>query len=682
MRFIHWLSSAGNFMPHEYCYRQNPAMIGLHFWADLLIGISYVAISLTLIYMVRRARRDIPFDWIFLAFGTFIIACGGTHFMEVWTLWTPAYWLSGGVKSVTALASMLTAIVLPPLVPKTLALVQSAKLSDKRKKDLEASNAALESEIAERRRAEAEVRDLANTLEARVRERTAELARMATELAEKAAIVEHSHDAIFSHTVEGSITSWNPAAERVYGYTASEMIGRSISILMPKDRKSEPSELMDKIKTGQTVEPFETQRVRRDRSIIDVFVSCSPLMDENGVLRGASIIARDISERKRNEEQLRHAQKLESLGLIAGGVAHDFNNLLVGILGNASLILEDLPRGHDHYAALEAVVSASEKAAHLTQQLLAYAGKGRFVSERINLPLLVREITGLLHTSIRKSVQIRLELDDAPDVEGDPGQIQQVIMNLVINGAEAIGENPGTVRISTSLVEIETKDGRGDVAGESVAPGNYVALTVRDTGSGMDEAVRARIFDPFFTTKFTGRGLGLSAVLGIVRSHKGAIRVHSEPGKGSTFTILLPAVVGAAAPASPRSVSEDLQGHGVVLIVDDEELVRGTASAALKRYGYTVLTAQDGAEGVDLFRRRAAEIDVVLLDMTMPVMPGEEALGRIQALRPDARVIVTSGYDEVEAVRRFTADGIAAFIQKPYTAVALARIVKSALAKS
>jgi PAS domain S-box-containing protein len=682
MTFLERLLNGGDFMPHAYCYLRNPAMISLHFWSDLLIGIAYVAISLTLVYMVRRARREIPFDWIFIAFGAFIIACGGTHFMEVWTLWTPVYWLSGMVKAVTAAASVLTAIVLPPLVPKTLALLQAAKLSDRRKVELEAANAALEVEIVERRRAEEELRKLADSLEARVRERTAELARAAEELSQKAAIVQHTQDAIYSKSLDGTITSWNPAAARIYGYSETEILGRSIEALVPDDRLVEVRALMKRLARGELPEPFETQRRRKDGETIDVFITLSPVRGADGAILGASVIARDISERKRQEEQLRQVQKLESLGLIAGGVAHDFNNLLVGILGNASLVLDSMPGSSPNYVLVENVVKAGEKAAHLTQQLLAYAGKGRFVSERIDLSELVREISGLVRTSISKTVQVRLELAaGVPAVEADPGQIQQVIMNLVINGAEAIGEAVGTVLVTTGSQSVDEEYIRNNFAGEPVEPGPYVTLEVHDTGAGMDEALRARIFDPFFTTKFTGRGLGLSAVLGIVRAHKGTIRVYSEPGKGSTFKILLPAADGAARAPGLLNRGEDLRGSGLVLVVDDEEVVRTVASATLRRYGYTTMTANDGAEAVKLFRECGGAIDLVLLDMTMPVMSGEEAFRHIRQIRPDARVIVSSGYNEVEAIRRFTAKGIAAFIQKPYTAANLARMVKQAMEK-
>jgi two-component system cell cycle sensor histidine kinase/response regulator CckA len=680
MGVLRWLFSSGDFMAHQYCYLRNPVMIRLHYWSDLLIGLAYVAISVTLVYLVRRGRRDIPFHWMFLAFGAFIIACGGTHFMEIVTLTNPLYWLAGSVKAATAMASVATALALPPLVPRALHLVRAARLSDDRKAELEIANTALQKEIQERRRAEAEVRELAVKLDARVVQRTAELARANEDLAELAAIVQHSRDAIFSWSLDGVIKSWNPAAERVFGYPSEEMIGRNIVRLVPDDRRAELEELIDRVRAGGQTEPFETVRIRNDGTRIDVLLSVSPVKDGGGQIRSASVIARDITEQKRSEEQLRRVQKLESLGLIAGGVAHDFNNLLVGILGNASLAMESLPPSNPNHVLLDNVVKASERAAHLTQQLLAYAGKGRFISEKVDLSQLVREISSLIQTSIPKTVHLRMDLEDnLPVVEADPGQLQQVIMNLVINGAEAIGESPGVVLVTTASQGVDEAYIQQNFADETLVQGRYVALEVHDSGCGMSEALRAQIFDPFFTTKFTGRGLGLSAVIGIIRSHKGAIRVYSEPGKGSTFKILLPAVEGLPQPAQLESLREALSGTGLILVVDDEELIRKTAQSALERYGYSVLTANDGQEAVELFRERADEVKVVLLDMTMPVMGGEEAFRQIRVLRPNARVIVSSGYNEVEAIRRFTAKGIAAFIQKPYTAAKLARIVKGAM---
>jgi PAS domain S-box-containing protein len=396
---------------------------------------------------------------------------------------------------------------------------------------------------------------------------------------------------------------------------------------------------------------------------------------------GLAVFGRDVTERKRFNERLQQTQKLESLGVLAGGIAHDFNNLLTGIMGNASIVLEDIPAESPARENLEAVVHASERAAVLTRQMLAYAGKGRFVIERFDLSALVREITNLLKTSIPKTVQLHLELqDDLPSIEGDAAQIQQLIMNLVINAAEAAEEGKTeTVLIMTRTVAVDQAAIDQMLTPNGIAPGRYVLLEVRDAGCGMDAVTLSRIFDPFFTTKFTGRGLGLAAVLGIVRGHKGALQVETTPGKGSSFQVLFPVNDGPVAPSQLPGTQMNLMGHETILVIDDEVAVRQAAKSILESYGYRVAVAADGREGLDLFQPLGEEFDAVLLDMTMPVMSGEETLVRLQRIRQSVPVVLSSGYNEADATRRFTDKGLAGFVQKPYTAVALAEKMKIAL---
>lgn len=391
-----------------------------------------------------------------------------------------------------------------------------------------------------------------------------------------------------------------------------------------------------------------------------------------------------LEERARNEARLRETQKLESVGLLAGGIAHDFNNILTGVLGNASLALDEVPAGSHLASRLTEVVKATERAAHLTKQLLAYAGKGRFVVELLNLSQQVREISSLLQASIPRTVQLRLELAEGlPCIEADAAQIQQVIMNLVINGAEAIPEEiTGIVLVTTGVQDVDDAYIRTTVAGSDLKPGRYVTLEVHDAGIGIAPDIVSRIFDPFFTTKFTGRGLGLAAVRGIVQGHSGAINVYSSPGQGTTFKLLFPASTKEG-PRTPENVAEQsaLKGTGVVLVIDDEEIVRRTAQSTLQRFGYEVVVAEDGRQGVDAFRRVADHVDVVLLDMTMPVMSGDETFRELRIIRPDIKVILSSGYNEVEALRHFTGKGLAGFIQKPYTSARLAEAVRSVLTR-
>jgi PAS domain S-box-containing protein len=426
---------------------------------------------------------------------------------------------------------------------------------------------------------------------------------------------------------------------------------------------------------------IEYRLLRHDGTYRWMLDQGAPRFDRTGKFLGYVGSCLDITEQKQHEDQVRQSQKLESLGVLAGGIAHDFNNLLTGILGNASLGLDSVPSESPLRPRLQDIIEASERAANLTKQLLAYAGKGRFFIEPLDISALVRGIGHLLESSIPKSAQLRMALaTDLPCVVGDVSQLQQLVMNLVMNGAEAIaeGEN-GTVLVAVGAQEIDDAYIQSTIwTTGDLEPGRYVTLEVQDDGCGMDEPTIARIFDPFFTTKFTGRGLGLAAVMGIVRGHKGALKVYSTPGRGTTFKVLLP----ASDQTPVRDVDSDpglWRGAGIVLVIDDEAVVRRTAKASLVQYGYSVVLAENGLEGVARFREMAERIALVLLDMTMPVMGGEEALRQLRLLNPNVPIILSSGYNEVETIRRFTGKGLAGFIQKPYTSTQLAKTVKDVL---
>ncbi|MEX2262582.1 MAG: PAS domain S-box protein [Bryobacteraceae bacterium] len=489
--------------------------------------------------------------------------------------------------------------------------------------------------------------------------------------------------AVFTTDREGRIITWNAGAERIVGYPESEIIGQPLEIIFtPEDRANNipNKEVRRAIAAGSAED--ERWHVRKDGRRYFAFGMLSVLRDEDGNLHGFSKVMRDMTDRKRLEEQLQQTRKMESLGVLAGGVAHDFNNLLMGILGNIGLVQEALADGDPNRRFLDEAIRASERAAHLTQQMLAYAGKGRFVTKLVDLSETVREMAGLIHTSVPKNVELRLQLaPDLPLIEVDTAQIQQVVMNLAVNGAEAIREeDSGVVAITTAAQTLNEEDLRDNLLFEELKPGNYVLLEVRDTGVGMSEEERTKIFDPFFTTKFIGRGLGLPAVHGIVRGHKGAIQVSSEPGQGSVFKVLFP--VAAAKPAGPQKPDEeDLRGKGRILVIEDEESVRRVVRFALERYGYEVLLAGDGRAGVEVFQENASQIELVLLDMTMPGMSGEETFGVLKKIRADIPIMVTSGYDEAETIRRFAGRGVTEFIHKPYTGAQLARKVKSVLFK-
>jgi signal transduction histidine kinase len=381
----------------------------------------------------------------------------------------------------------------------------------------------------------------------------------------------------------------------------------------------------------------------------------------------------DLSERHRRERErdelqakLLQVQKLESLGLLAGGIAHDFNNLLTAVLGGTATALLGLPEESPARRDIELAMDAARRAADLTRQLLAYSGKGHFQIKPLDLSATVKELVLLLEATLPKKVQLRLELaQKLPAVEADAVQIQQIIMNLVINGAEAIGDATGTVLVTTGTQDIDADYAERVFGAEKLEPGRYAFVEVHDSGSGMDPETQAKVFDPFFSTKFTGRGLGLAAVLGIVSAHKGAIRVYSTLGRGSTFKVFLPTT--AQLPSAPTHQRLEYSGAGLILVVDDDAGVRRAARRMLTHYGFSVLEAENGREAVEAFRNRAAEIALVLLDMTMPVMDGEEAFRELRAIRADVPVLLTSGYNEIEATRRFVNKGVTAFLQKPFT---------------
>jgi PAS domain S-box-containing protein len=381
----------------------------------------------------------------------------------------------------------------------------------------------------------------------------------------------------------------------------------------------------------------------------------------------------DITERRKLEEergaleqQLRQVQKLESLGVLAGGIAHDFNNILMAITGNADLALMRIDQTSPARENLVQIGKAAIRAADLARQMLAYSGKGRFSVESIDLNEMLEDMLHLLEISISKKAVLRLKLQgELPPVEADATQIRQIVMNLIINASEAIGDASGVIAISTGALECTRAYLKDVWLDEKIQEGSYLFLEVSDNGCGMDPETLARLFDPFFTTKFTGRGLGMAAVLGIIRGHKGAIKVNSEAGKGTTFKVLLP--VSGRAPARAREAvgSEGWRGSGIVLLADDEATVRGIGKEMLQELGFTVVTANDGREAVELFKA-TTEVAFVVLDLTMPVMDGEQCFRELRQHSPEVKVVLSSGYHEQEVARQFAGRGVAGFIQKPY----------------
>ena len=381
------------------------------------------------------------------------------------------------------------------------------------------------------------------------------------------------------------------------------------------------------------------------------------------------------AERSRRLVELRETQKRESLGVLAGGIAHDFNNLLVAILGNASIALADIEAQHPSRAAIEDVEKAAHRAAELTRQLLAYAGRGHFVVEKLDLAAQVQEMTNELRSALSPKATLRLEFGrDLPAIEGDAAQLRQVVMNLLTNASDALGDAEGTITVKMDARAIAG----GLDAFPTLTDGTYVCLEVSDTGHGMDTAVKARIFEPFFTTKFTGRGLGLAAAKGIIEGHGGTITVRSEPEHGATFTVYFPALAEQA-PAPPLVMRKTPVGT-CVLVVDDEPLVRRAARTMLERQGVEVLEAADGEQALEIYKQNRDRVRAVLLDLAMPRMDGQETLRRLRASPSSVPVLLMSGYDENNVTGGELGRGAAGFLQKPFRAADLARGLEQVLA--
>jgi PAS domain S-box-containing protein len=516
---------------------------------------------------------------------------------------------------------------------------------------------------------------------------TEDLLRMTRERAEK--YLNLASAVFVALDTQGVVTLVNKKACEVLKRRENDIVGKNwFGNFLPASIGKQMKEVFQKIISGQLeeVEYFENPVISGDGSERLIAWHNAVITDSSGKITGLLSSGQDITiyrkaaqERRDLERQMQHAQKLESLGILAGGIAHDFNNILTAILGNINIALMDLSPKNPVYGNIKAMETATRRAADLAKQMLAYSGRGKFIIEPLSLNEAVNEMTHILEVSISKNTRIEYyHADNLPQIEADTTQIRQIIMNLVTNASDAIEGSSGTISITTGTMYCDEDYFANTYIHETLVPGHYVFLEVSDTGCGMDRETLKKLFDPFFTTKFTGRGLGLSAVLGIIRGHRGAIKVYSEPGTGTTIKVLFPVTAFEQKKhiRTTQNTHHSWTGSGTILLVDDEETILSVGKQMLEHLGFDVVTAPNGMEAVRVFSKLSNKITLVILDYIMPHLDGKETLRELRKIKEKVQVIMCSGYNEQEVTRTFKGKPPAGFLHKPYIFKELASVLQ------
>ncbi|MBM4778725.1 MAG: PAS domain-containing protein [Archangiaceae bacterium] len=502
-------------------------------------------------------------------------------------------------------------------------------------------------------------------------------------------VLEKVNNGVWVVDADWKTTFVNPAMASMLGRSPQQLLGMRPDELVRRSEVDDVATRMRDRERGDSINASETVFLKPDGAEVFTIHSATPLLDADRKFAGSVAVVMDITDQKRREqelrradERLREAQKLESLGVLAGGIAHDFNNLLTGILGNTGSLRDELRRAPEAVESVALIEKAATRAAELCRQMLAFSGRGHFVVKLIDLSAHIASSIELARASVDKRHVLNLELaPDLPHVKADTSQLSQVLLSLILNASEAIGPKPGVVRIATSVVDADARYLQSTYLAPDLPAGRYVCLDVTDDGEGMTPEVQTRLFEPYFSTRATGRGLGLPAALGVLRGHRGAVKVTSTPGKGSTVRVLLPAIEARTSSSTAMPAVAASAGAGrVVLVVDDEPLVRSTLRRLLVRDGYSVVEAGDGQHALDLLAQMERP-DVVLLDLSMPKLDGAATFRELQKLDASLPVVLMSGYSEQDAVQHFLGEDLAGFVQQPFSNAEVLRCLSQALGK-
>jgi len=662
--FFARLLDSSMFSPHGICLLWEPELIWLHVASDALIAMAYFSIPIALAILVSK-RRDLKFGWVYWAFGVFILACGFTHVLSIYTLWVPIYGIEGLVKAATAIASVFTAGMLWPLLPELLTITSPFELRRVR--------AALEEEEMKGRGAERMLAQFQETQRA-LRESMARLT----------AVVETAVDGFILIDSRGRILLFNPACERLFGYRADEVFQENVKLLMPRTYSLHHDDyLRNFLQSGERKIIGIGREVvgrRKDGSTFPMDLSVGEAkQDGESIFVG---IIHDLTERKLTERQLQQAQKMEMVGQLSGGIAHDFNNLLTVIVGNAEHLSEQLKSRLDLRQLADDICQAGERGAELARRLLAFSRRQLLRPRAIDCHELIASTCKLLKRTLRENIEVTTAFNaDAIFAFADSGQLESAVLNLALNAQDAMAAG-GRLTISTGIASLDDND---QGVHPDIESGEYAMIAVTDNGEGMTPDVAARAFEPFFTTKEVGKGsgLGLSMVYGFVKQSNGHVSIYSEPGLGTTVRIYLPNVTPNASRSSSQPAADEEalpRGNETILVVEDDPFVRSSVILKVESLGYKVVLAVDGREAVMKLRTNP-EIDMLFTDIVMPGgMSGWEVAELAQQMRPGLPSVFTSGYALEALVDQGRAPMKSIVLTKPYRKAELAHRLREALA--